>query len=402
MLSKDHVISDYLDPLNITTLIHQQHYEEAATLQQQAQYASQQADDLSLAQLFAVAQQICVALARCYADAQHYDRASKVAHDHEADLQAQMKALLNLGQNSHDSHTPAPARDSLAQPPPPPKRTSPLQYMRNLLKPASVPAHDTVNGSSSIDSKHRIMVYSLGTFQVYRGDELIENWNGRKSALLFKYLVLHHNQPMRREALMEQFWPDTDEESQRNSLNVAIYGLRQALRNGDANFSSVMFSQGCYAFSPDLYLWVDYEEFLAHVNGGKKLEQQRQAQSAMQEYLQAEMLYQGAFLAEDLCEDWLAFHRQSLQDNYLSILHSLSGYYHERGDFAACVTTCKKMLEVDPCLEEAHRQLMACYDAQGQSFLAQRQYHLCKDTLERELEITPSGETTRLYHQIRD
>jgi DNA-binding SARP family transcriptional activator len=245
------------------------------------------------------------------------------------------------------------------------------------------------------------MVYCLGTFQVYRGDELIENWNGRKSALVFKYLVLHREQSVRRESLMEQFWPDTDEESQRNSLNVAIYGLRQALRNGDPDFSSVMFSQGCYGFSPDVHLWVDYEAFQTHFHEGKKLDQQGQTQAAIQEYLKAEMLYQGTFLTEDLYEDWLTFQRQNLQDNYLSVLHSLSGYYYDRQDFAACVTTCNKMLEVDPCLEEAHQQLMRCYYAQGQVFLVQRQYYLCSKTLQTELQINPAPETTGLYHQLR-
>lgn len=45
---------------------------------------------------------------------------------------------------------------------------------------------------------------------------------------------------------------------------------------------------------------------------------------------------------------------------------------------------------------------MRCYCRQGQPYLALRQYYLCVETLQIELEITATEETMSLYQQIRD
>jgi hypothetical protein len=43
---------------------------------------------------------------------------------------------------------------------------------------------------------------------------------------------------------------------------------------------------------------------------------------------------------------------------------------------------------------------MRCYSRQGQPYLALRQYHLCVETLQAELEVSPMDETLDLYRRI--
>jgi DNA-binding SARP family transcriptional activator len=90
-----------------------------------------------------------------------------------------------------------------------------------------------------------------------------------------------------------------------------------------------------------------------------------------------------------------------LQENYLILLDGLGRYYYDQEDYAACTTICRKILIVDPCFEDAHRQLMRCYSRQGQRYLALRQYHLCVEALNEELEANPTSATTELYERIR-
>jgi DNA-binding SARP family transcriptional activator len=122
----------------------------------------------------------------------------------------------------------------------------------------------------------------------------------------------------------------------------------------------------------------------------------------MREYRAAETLYGGELLEEDRYEEWLVPRRQRLQNEYLGLLDRLGHTCCEQGDAAACIALCLKMLAVDPCREEAHRRLMRCYYRQGQIHLALRQYHLCVETLERELDVAPMPATTALYHQIQE
>lgn len=200
---------------------------------------------------------------------------------------------------------------------------------------------------------------------------------------------------------MELFWPEASPEASRNNLNVAIYGLRQALRKTRPSFSHILFQEGCYLLSPYLQIWVDYEVFAEHLRAARELERRGEQDSAIREYWLAETLYQGEFLEEDRYEDWLIPSRHQLEEDYLSILDRLSGYYFDQEDYAACRAVCHEMLTVDTCREDAHRQLMRCYSRQGQPYLALRQYHICVETLRKELNTAPMLTTVQLYEGIR-
>jgi DNA-binding SARP family transcriptional activator len=254
--------------------------------------------------------------------------------------------------------------------------------------------------SDPVDSG--FMVYCLGTFEIYRNDiRLLENGYSRKGLLIFKYLLLNRGHPIRKEVLMDLLWPDSDEQAQRNNLNVAIYSLRQMFHNGDPDLSYILFQNDCYCFNSELEIWTDFEAFLKHYRAAQRLEAQQDLSLAVQEYQTAEMLYQGEFLPEDLYEEWLEPQRQLLRTAYLSTLSRLSSHYFEAEDYTPCISALNKTLEVDSCHEEAHCHLMRCYSRQKQPYLAQRQYDLCVKSLAAELAVDPLPETTALYQQIR-
>jgi DNA-binding SARP family transcriptional activator len=260
------------------------------------------------------------------------------------------------------------------------------------------PVEKKKQGKQSLPS---LVVYCMGPFQVYQDDQPIKDWPSSKGKCIFKYLVTHRERPIAKEVLMELFWPGAHPDAARNNLNVAIYGLRQALRQARPSFSHVLFQDDCYLLHPDLQIWVDCEAFMERFRVAQALERRGKLVAAIREYHAAEALYQGEFLEEDRYEDWLIPQRQSLQDDYLSLLERLSRYYLGQHDYTTCVPLCNKMLAVDSCCEDAHRWLMRCYSRQGQPYLALRQYHLCMETLQKELDVPPMDETLALYQRIR-
>lgn len=245
-----------------------------------------------------------------------------------------------------------------------------------------------------------LTVYCLGTFRVFQNDQLIEGWNSMKGQMILKYLITHRTRPIAKEVLMDLFWPDASPEAARNNLNVAIYSLRRLLRQGRPGYSHIVFQNDTYLLNPELRIWVDVEEFSKHFNAGMRLEQARELQSAIYEYREAEGLYQGEFFAEDRYDDWLLSRRQGLQDDYLTLLDRLSLYYLDHAEYDICIVMCNKILTVDNCREDTHRNLMRCYSRQGYHHLALRQYHLCVEALQHELEIEPDDATQALYRQI--
>ena len=261
------------------------------------------------------------------------------------------------------------------------------------LPQASAPASEELGSPS-------LAVHCLGPFQVYENNEPIEKWPSSKGKSILKYLVINRERPVAKEVLMELFWPEADPDAARNNLNVAIYGLRQALRQEDTTFSHVLYQDEHYLLNPELRIWLDVEEFMTQFQSGQNLQREGKVSEAIREYHAAEALYEGEFLEEDRYEEWPIPLRQRLQSDYLSVLDMLSLYYLDQRDYDSSIIYSRKMLVVDPCREDAHRRLMSNYSRQGQRFLALRQYHYCVEALGRELEVSPSRQTRKLYEQI--
>ena len=75
---------------------------------------------------------------------------------------------------------------------------------------------------------HLLTVQLLGQFQVRLDEVAVDDWPSGRGRSLFKYLVTHRDPWPRREQLMEAFWPEAAPAAARNSLNVAVHGLRRA------------------------------------------------------------------------------------------------------------------------------------------------------------------------------
>jgi DNA-binding SARP family transcriptional activator len=392
-------------------------YEQVSEILREAQAASEQAGDRVLAGTLAAACQICLACSQCRAQVEWHRQAREEADGRERDLRQKLRAILDLtnhriapskpGRQEQTSSAPAVETSPRERGPPKPVARPTLgQRIRALGQGLRTHAPRRKADSASSKEVQRgqpppsLVVYCLGAFQVYQDDQPITVWPSSKGKSVFKYLVTHRERPGAKEVLMELFWPGVDPDPARNSLNVAIYGLRQALRQARPSFSHILFQDDCYLLNPDVQVWVDVEAFAEHLAAGQDLENHQQQVTAIREYRAAEALYQGEFLQEDRYEDWPIAQRQRLQDDYLSLLNRLSHHYFHQEDYVACTTLCAKMVAVDACCEEAHRMLMRCHSRQGQPYLALRQFHLCVETLKEDLDVAPAPATTELYERI--
>jgi DNA-binding SARP family transcriptional activator len=243
-------------------------------------------------------------------------------------------------------------------------------------------------------------VYMLGTFHVSVNERAVEAWPSGRGRTVLKYLLAQRVRPVPRDVLMDFFWPDSSPEAARNSLNVAIHGLRQAFRTVTTT-TVVQFENGAYRLNPDLAIWVDVEAFERHVAAGRQLEAQGELQAAAAEYERAVALYRADFLIDDPYEDWPVLTRERLRMLHLEALEHLGQITFAQGRYAACIDLCQRMLNADSCHEEAHCRLMRCYARLGQHPSALRQYQTCVEALRSELDVAPAPTTIDLYERIR-
>jgi DNA-binding SARP family transcriptional activator len=243
---------------------------------------------------------------------------------------------------------------------------------------------------------HDLIVKVLGATEVWVRGRPIEKWASLRGLALFRYLVLHHPTPVHRERLMDLLWPHSSPRAARNNLNVAMHGLRRSLESGGPG-PYIIFRDGCYQLAPDLDLWLDVEELTATRDAGHRHLRIGEAEAARISFEQVVDLYRGELFADEAHGDWFLPTRRLLADHFAEALEIVAGHAHGQGDVVACVDTCHHLLAVDPCRESAHRLLMTAYVAQGQYHLAARQYAICVNSLQEELDVAPHPETTELF-----
>lgn len=242
-----------------------------------------------------------------------------------------------------------------------------------------------------------LTIHFLGPTQVYRDGKLLVPWPNRRVKSLFKYLVTHRPRPVPKELLMDQFWPDARADAARNSLNVAVHGLRRFLRTGDG-VNHILFSEDCYVLNAAVPLWVDIEEFDRQVAAARRADRATEVINALDA---AEILYRGPLFEDEPYEEWCSGLRRELQEAYVDVLERLCDHHLATGDHAACADTGRKILALEPTHEKAHLALMRCFARQGRYSLAQRQYQDCVGELRAGLDLPPSESVNQLFARIR-
>jgi DNA-binding SARP family transcriptional activator len=245
-----------------------------------------------------------------------------------------------------------------------------------------------------------IAVYLLGSFELRVNGHRVERWRGRRGQAILQFLVAHRRLPVTRDALIEAVWPEIDEHTGRRRLHQAIYALRQTLREAGASDQQVICANGSYRLDPSAPIWTDVDEFARLVSLGRRLEGEGRCEQALEVFREAEALYRGEFLEDLPYADWAAGERARLLSGYVELGNRLADLYAERGDHAAAIAVCNRVLTRDSWNEESARRKMRSYVASGNPSLALRTFRSCQDELVRELGTGPAAETRALYEEI--
>jgi DNA-binding SARP family transcriptional activator len=252
-----------------------------------------------------------------------------------------------------------------------------------------------------LEAPPAISAHLLGDLRISIGDRPVETWASGRGRAVFEYLLIHRHGKVRRDRLMSVFWPEATPDAARNSLNVALHGLRQSLRAAAGDIAVVIHRDGSYFIEPNLDVWVDVEVFEERLKSAHQHLASAELLSAQADFEAAICLYQDEFLADDPYEEWAAVTREHLRLCYLDSLDWLGRLRLDSGDYNGCVDVCLKLLACDSCREDAQCRLMRCYSRQGQLQLALRQYHCCAAALRQELSVSPAPATTELFNRIR-
>lgn len=222
----------------------------------------------------------------------------------------------------------------------------------------------------------------------------------RKALAVLAYLVVSR-QPHSRETLATLFWPDFSAERAFANLRDALQTLTHAL--GEEWFR---LCRRDVVVLPSPALWVDVLEFQRHLNSQNGHHPPLACAERLPSLQAAAALYQHDFLHGFTLPDCLAFdewqaaHTDQLREQMADLLRQLVFYYTAQHDLTTAIQYAQRWVEVCPCEEDAHREMMRVYAADHQRTAALQQYQECAHILREEFEAEPEPETQALYRAI--
>jgi WD40 repeat protein/DNA-binding SARP family transcriptional activator len=241
-------------------------------------------------------------------------------------------------------------------------------------------------------------IFTLGGVRILRGGEPVPALTIRKAEALLVYLASTRREQSR-EVLADFFWDERTQSQSLGYLRVALSALHKHLGE------SLLIGRETVALNPAMPLWLDTAQLedclrVVHQQGRVTAETADQVADALE-------LYRGDFLEGfrvSECrrfEEWALRERERLHRLAVDGLYELVAYEIESGAYQPGMGHAARLLELDPLMEAAQRQMMRLLAYCGQRSAALGQYETCRRLLREELGLEPEAETVALYEQIR-
>lgn len=249
----------------------------------------------------------------------------------------------------------------------------------------------------------------LGTWQTTLGGEPIAAFESDKVRALLAYLAVESDRPHRRETLAALFWPERPERNARQNLSQALFNLRQAIGDREANPSFLHITPQTIQFNQASGFWLDTAVFahLCHTSETHLHPALDSCPECLARLQEAAALYQGDFLpgfslADSTgFEEWLILKREQYHRQAVTIMAQLAAAHERQGDFAEALAYAWRQEALEPWHEEGHQSLMRLLARNGRRSQALTQYEKCRQLLWEEFGAEPSAETVTLYEAIR-
>ena len=237
--------------------------------------------------------------------------------------------------------------------------------------------------------EQQLRVRVLGTTELAVDGRPLADLASAKATALLVYLAVTGTAHSR-SALAGLLWSDLPEATARANLRLALTKLRRALP------AQLLVTRQTVALDPARPVWADAVE----------VERLAAGQPEGEELLAAARLCRGEFLrgfeapGAELFDEWVLGRRAASLGDQLALLDRAVQDARDRRDPAAGVEVARRMLELEPLHEEAHRALMWFLATGGQRGAALAQFDTCRYLLREELGQEPSAATAALRDEI--
>jgi predicted ATPase/DNA-binding SARP family transcriptional activator len=254
-------------------------------------------------------------------------------------------------------------------------------------------ARPPMRAGPSVRPSGPLRVRALGGATVEVGGTALTaaDWGYAKPRELLFLLIT--SPPLTREQLRAALWPELSGKQLGNALHTALRELRRALGAQDW----VRYAAGHYSVNRDRVVDCDVDTFESSLAAAGRA---RPASAGLPDLRRAVAAYGGDFLAGMTAGEWASARRDELRRRFETALLAAGRLHVAAGRHQAAVTAFRRAIEHEPLNESAHRELMSCWAALGETARAVRHYADLTALLNDRVGVPPAAETTALYERL--
>lgn len=251
--------------------------------------------------------------------------------------------------------------------------------------------------------QRRIEIRTLGAFSVELDGSPIKAPHGKTRALtLLKLLLSRPNLSMLLEEVADVMWPDVPPRRARQNVRVQVCNLRDLLcparRHGDEG--PIVGEKDLYRLECGKHISVDCVRFEELMQQADLHRRDGRDDLARETYLQAQALYAGDYLPDDIYESWSEARRSRLRDLWTSCLLRIGDLLVCEGQHDVAVTWYQRVLEADTSNEGVFQKVLHCFVRLGDRASAVRQYEQFRANLHNDLALEPTAQTRELVESF--
>ena len=222
------------------------------------------------------------------------------------------------------------------------------------------------------------------------------DWKRRVAERLVRLLLCRGEEPVTEDELIEAFWPTNP------PPRVAAASRSRCRRPGASSTWRTPSRAGSWPASARIVCrWARETPWTPTPSSVRPRRRwARRARDAGPPWSRPPAYGAGSPLPEERYADWAVPWRERLIDRHAEVLAALIEVLVGAGDLAAAADVARRLVDLDPVNEAAHRQLIVAYARAGQRGHALRQYLACRRALVAELGVEPGEETAALQRSV--
>ena len=171
------------------------------------------------------------------------------------------------------------------------------------------------------------VIHLLGGLRVVSSERIITRFRTQKTAALLAYMAYHRGRSHVRDLLIEMFWPDSEQESGRHSLSLALSSLRNQLEPPGVSDGAVIIADRYSVELNPVAFTTDVHAFEGAV---RLAAQARNAPNRLTLFADALDRYTGQLLP-GFYDDWITPEQERLAQCTFKPLLSSSHFWRRRG-----------------------------------------------------------------------